>query len=377
MGRKRLLVDAHTFDENHQGIRTFLKGIYSSFNATAAELDVYLVANNIDNLKKEFKHKKEYKFLKLEYTNKYIRLAYELPRLIKKHKIDYAHFNYFLPLFLSKKCNYIVTIHDVLFIDYPSYFPKKYQIVNSFLYGRSARKTQILTTVSEYSKQKITEHFNTKDKPIYILPNAVNEEYLKPQNKEEDKEFISRQFNINKYIIFVSRLEPRKNHAIILKAYKQLELWKRGYSVLFIGKETFKNETLNNLITEVNNISNGKIAHLENVKNEDLIKFYNAAELSIFPSVCEGFGIPPLESGVLLTPTICSNTTAMRDFDFFGEDLIDVTSLELLKNRIENALVNKNDSRYERVSNKIKERYSWSNTAKILQSLILREGNLR
>lgn len=377
MKKTRLLIDAHTFDESHQGIRTFLKGLYSAIEFDENELEIILVANNLENLKKEFKHQRHFKFVKLNFTNKYVRLAYEIPKIIKNLEIDFAHFNYFLPLFLNRNCKYIVTIHDVLFLDFPEFFPKKYQIVNSFLYGRSARKTQILTTVSEYSKQKITEHFNTKDKPIYILPNAVNEEYLKPQNKEEDKEFISRQFNINKYIIFVSRLEPRKNHAIILKAYKQLELWKRGYSVLFIGKETFKNETLNNLITEVNNISNGKIAHLENVKNEDLIKFYNAAELSIFPSVCEGFGIPPLESGVLLTPTICSNTTAMRDFDFFGEDLIDVTSLELLKNRIENALVNKNDSRYERVSNKIKERYSWSNTAKILQSLIFREGNLR
>ena len=131
----KLLVDAHTFDENHQGIRTFLKGIYGTDAVNSSNnLMIYLASHNIDNLKKEFKDQSNFKFIKLKFRNKYIRLLYELPKIIAEHSFDYIHFNYYLPFFLNRKCKYIVTIHDVLFIDFPKYFPVKYRLINSFLF---------------------------------------------------------------------------------------------------------------------------------------------------------------------------------------------------------------------------------------------------
>lgn len=371
MKRKKLLVDAHTFDENHQGIRTFMKGIYSALKIPASDLEVILIANGVENLKREFKHQKEFKFVKLKYTNKYIRLAYEIPKLIKILDVDFAHFNYFLPLILSKKCNYIVTIHDVLFIDFPAFFPKEYQIINSFLFKRSARRAEILTTVSQYSKDMILKNFGIQNKPITILPNAANELYWEPHNKVEDRAFIKKHYNIEKYIIFVSRFEPRKNHMVLLQAFQELELWKSGYSILFIGKETFKNEELNKKIAKQNEISDCSVIILEDIKNDVLVKFYNAAELSVFPALCEGFGIPPIESAILKTPTLCSNVTAMSDFDFFGEFLFDPTDVDELKSKMMRVLASYDEERHEQISNSIKERYNWKNTAEILKQLII------
>lgn len=371
MNTKKLLVDAHTFDENHQGIRTFLKGVYSAINIEPNELEIILVANNIENLKQEFKHQQHFQFVKLKQTNKYVRLAYEIPKLIKTLNVDFAHFNYFLPLFLNKKCKYIVTIHDVLFIDFPEFFPKKYQIINSILYKRSALKAEIVTSVSEYSRDMIIKNFQIANKSITILPNAANELYWQHHSKKEHKSYIKKHYNLNKFILFVSRLEPRKNHMIILNAYCELELWKEGYHLVFIGKETFKSEELEKKIEEVNTISNGMIVRLEDIDNDHLVKFYNAAELSIFPSLCEGFGIPPIESAILNTPTLCSNATAMSDFDFFGDFLFDPTNLEELKSKIRTTLDITSHQELERISSAIKVRYNWKNTAEKLKDLIL------
>lgn len=371
MKRKKLLVDAHTFDENHQGIRTFMKGIYSALKIPASDLEVILIANDVENLKQEFKHQKAFNFVKLKHTNKYIRLAYEIPKLIKTLEVDFAHFNYFLPLFLSKKCKYIVTIHDVLFIDFPDFFPKKYQIINSFMYKRSARRAEIVTTVSQYSKDMILKNFGIQNKPITILPNAANELYWKPHNKAEDRVFIKQQHNLEMFIIFVSRFEPRKNHEILIQAFEELELWKSGYSLLFIGKETFKNEPLKNKIETINAISNESVVVLEDINNDLLVKFYNAAALSVFPSLCEGFGIPPIESAILKTPTLCSNVTAMSDFDFFGEFLFDPTDVDELKSKMMRALANYDEGKHEQISSSIKERYNWKHTAEVLKQLII------
>lgn len=375
MKRKKLLVDAHTFDENHQGIRTFLKGIYNAIEYEPEELEIILVANNIENLKQEFKDQQHFKYVQLKYTNKYIRLAYEIPKLVKQLKIDFAHFNYYLPLFLNSKCKYIVTIHDVLFIDYPHFFPLKYRIVNTFMFGRSARKGHIVNTVSNYSKNRIKHHFNIKKKPITVIPNAVSRFYCEYTGSKNDKLYIKKKYKLENYIVFVSRLEPRKNHKTLIQAYVELELWKKNYSLLLIGKETFHNEELALQIENANLLSNGMIFRLEDISNEELAMIYNGASLSIFPSICEGFGIPPIESAILKTPTLCSNETAMSDFDFFNDYLFNPYDKEELKNKIVKVLEEENSSetkeKLTEISNTIKAKYNWENSAEKLKSSIL------
>lgn len=371
MAIKKLLVDAHTFDENHQGIRTFLKGVYSAIKLDSEDLEIILVANDIDNLQEEFKHQTNFKYIKLKHTNKYIRLAYEFPKIIRENKIDFAHFNYFLPLFLSKKCQYIVTIHDVLFVDFPQFFPLKYQIINTLLYKRSAYKAKFVTTVSKYSADMIRLNFKIPNKTITILPNATSPQYLENHDKNADKQFIKENYQIENFIIYVSRIEPRKNHLMVVQAYHELELWNKGVALVFIGKETFKINELEDKIHEVNSISNNMITRLEDINNEELIKFYNAAELAVFPSLCEGFGIPPIESAILKTPTLCSNATAMSDFDFFDEYLFDASSKEVFKSKIETVVALHDPDRLMRISQTIKQRYDWNKTAAILKKTIL------
>lgn len=375
MKLKKLLVDAHTFDEKHQGIRTFLKGVYTAINVDSNELQIFLLAYNIDNLKQEFKHQKNFNFIKLKSKNKYERLAYEIPKLIKKHQFDFAHFNYYLPLFLSKNCKYIVTIHDVLFIDFPQYFPLKYRLLNTYMFKRSALKCHTLTTVSNYSADRIRYHFNTGDKRIVVLPNAINEKYLEERDKTEDFNYIKKTYNTKNYILYVSRLEPRKNHYKLLEVYRDLELWKQDLDVVLIGKESFVNHNLNQIINDINFNTNGRVIRMEDISNKELIKFYNAAQLAVFISLCEGFGIPPIESAVLKTPTICSNVTALKDFDFFANYYIDPSSNEQISNKILEILETENKHKIlqqmEQISHKIKKKYNWSKTALILKNEVL------
>ncbi|WP_411893951.1 glycosyltransferase family 4 protein [Winogradskyella sp. A2] len=371
----RLLVDAHTFDENHQGIRTFLKGIYSTVTINNSNnLEIYLAANNIDNLKKEFKDQSNFKFIKLKYRNKYIRLLYELPKIITMYRFDYIHFNYYLPFFLNKKCKYIVTIHDVLFIDFPRYFPIKYRIINSFLFKRSAQKADILTTVSKYSADRIKKNFNLGNKKITVLPNAIGDNFKALRNKSDDKDYIKEKYGIDEFIIYVSRIEPRKNHFRLIKAYQKLKLWQNNICLVLIGKKSFKDDRLDHLIEKVNFESKGSVLEFNNVSNEDLVVFYNAAKLAVFPSLCEGFGIPPIESGALQTPTICSNSSAMKDFSFFEDNLFDARNEETIKTKIKESINKEHAPVFlKKISDEIRKKYNWENTANGLINLVLND----
>jgi glycosyltransferase involved in cell wall biosynthesis len=111
-----------------------------------------------------------------------------------------------------------------------------------------------------------------------------------------------------------------------------------------------------------------KIFFLEDISNEDLRLLYQAAELFVYPSKGEGFGIPPLEAGALGIPTICSNTTAMEDFSFFGDRHIYPDTVHL-KASIARALAD-GPSNLREISNTIRRRYGWEKAAFTMNELI-------
>src|ERR1700753_3725030 len=148
----RLFVDAHVLDQEYQGTRTFIREIYKVLSAKK-ELLLFLAANDTDNLKKYFPPQDNIVYLKYKSTSSLTRLGVEIPAMLRQNNIDYAHFQYITPIF--KRKGYIVTIHDVIFSEYPDEFSRPYRIAKKFLYGRSARMADILTTVSAYSERSI------------------------------------------------------------------------------------------------------------------------------------------------------------------------------------------------------------------------------
>lgn len=369
-----LLVDAHVFDGMFQGTRTFLKGIYSNLDTEKYSIKVFLAANEISNLKKEFEGVNNIEFVKLKYKNKFLRLGYEIPKIIRELNIDFAHFNYYLPLFLNKKCRYIVTIHDILFLDYPQYFPKTYYYKNKFLFKWAAKRAEILNTVSDYSAERLKVNFNIWNKEISVLPNAIGEDFYTPRDKVSDREYIKDKFGASNFIIYVSRLEPRKNHIALIEAYRSLKLWEKDIELVFVGKNAIENKELAGKIEEIKIQSKHKFYHFENINFKDLKAFYNAAIVSVFPSYCEGFGIPPLESAALQTPTICSNSTAMEEFKFFEKNHID-PSQEHLEQALNNMLLQiKENSLHQElveISNTIQSKYQWNIGAERLSASII------
>lgn len=263
MVSKCILVDAHVFDDKHQGTRTYLKGLYSHLIPIATDWHFYLAARNIDNLKKEFGSHKNVTFLQLKSKNKIKRLLLEFPQLVKSHNITYAHFQYICPIL--KNCNFIITTHDILFEqkEFKIFFPLKYRLINSFLFKRSARKADMLLTVSEYSREKIAQHYKIEKSSIYITPNAVE---VKPLFKKNIPNTTSK----DNFILYVSRIEPRKNHKLLLEAFIELKLHDKGYKLVFIGNNDLPYKELDNYINENKQLVSDYVIWLNSVTQTEL-----------------------------------------------------------------------------------------------------------
>lgn len=358
-----ILVDAHIFDDKHQGTRTYLKGLYFELILMAQDWHFYLVAHDIKNLEQEFGIHKNVSYVPLKSYNKFYRLLIELPKITKNNKIDYAHYQYISPPI--KNCNQIVTNHDILFEqkEFKEFFPLKYRLVNSILFRISAKRADILLTVSSYSKQKISELYKIGLDQIKITPNAVN--YTNSNTNLIENPAIQ---NLGKYILYVSRVEPRKNHIGLLKAFVQLNLASKGFKLVFIGKKDIISNDLKLFIQNIDSKVNKSIIWLENISNNDLKLYYKNCELFVFPSFAEGFGIPPLEAMVFKKKLLCSKDTAMADFGLPDEVTFDPYNIEELKIKIQEQLHKNFD--LDEVYDAILSKFNWNVIAKNYKEII-------
>lgn len=358
----KILIDAHVFDGKFQGSRTYIKGLYTEMIRLKRDWNFYFIAKNTTNLEEEFGTHQNVHFLSLKHHNKFIRLFWEIPQLIKKHNIDYSHFQYITPLLKTGK--FIVTNHDILFEEkrFQQFFPAKYRLINGTLFKRSAKLADILLTVSEYSKNKISELYKIKSEDITVTSNAIN---LNLDHLEKDN-YIKEKYNCKKYILYVSRIEPRKNHISILRAFKNLQLFEKGYELVFIGNQDIKDVEFDKFIKDNQSIFKEKLHLFSNIAEFELKKFYVNSEFVVYPSFAEGFGIPPLEGAVYKKSVLCSKATAMAEFSFF-DYFVDPYNQKEIEEAILK-IINSESENLEGIQQTILKKYNWKKSAQVLIS---------
>jgi glycosyltransferase involved in cell wall biosynthesis len=357
MSKIKIFVDCHVFDGGFQGTRTYIQGLYLEL-IKANKYDIYLACCDVQNLKSIFGEQKNVTYLEYYSHNKFYRLLIDAQRLIKKHKIDYAHFQYSVPPI--KHCKYIVSTHDVLFLDYPEYFPKMDSFIKHKLFKYSAKKSEIVLTGSIFSKERLEEHFKIKN--VHVQVYGVEDIFFGVYNKEEIKRHVVNKYEVNNYLIYISRHEPRKNHFLLLKSFLSLKLYE-NHDLVLIGDITFRDLKFDELMKSLEPEIRNKIKLLNKVAFKEMILLLRGADVAIYPSKAEGFGLPPLESVAAQVPTICSKTTSMAEFDFFGDDFINPMDIEDVKNKILNKLNNPDKERLKELAAFVKQKYNWNVSA--------------
>lgn len=356
-----LLIDAHVFDGKYQGTRTYIQGIYLSM-IKHQDINFYFAAHDINNLRSTFGEAPNIHYLKLKTKNSIKRLIIEIPRLIKNNNIDYAHFQYIVPL--KKHCKEIVTIHDLLFLDFPQYFSFKYRLKNKYFFKRSAKRSEIILTVSEYSRKAIEMHFGIDAGKINITPNAVFE-----TKKNMPLSDIKTKYSLDKYILTVSRIEPRKNQQMLLRVYDDLKLYNKNYKLVIVGIKDIKNKKFDIIYNKLPEKVKKNILIIQTSYIE-LKALYENASLFVFPSFAEGFGIPPLEAIVYGCPTLCSNQTAMAEFEFLEENLFSPYNIDELKKKMLNILTIDSKFQIKKQREYILRKYNWDEISEKLYQLL-------
>ena len=361
---KKIFVDGHVFDGEFQGSLTYIKNIYHEILSSDFKGEIIFGARNLNKVKLYFSGFKNVSYIKYNSKSGFKRIFFEIPKIINELGCTHAHFQYFIPLIKNNNCKYIATIHDILFIDFPDGWNFRWRLKRDILHFINSRFYDSVLTVSNYSKEKISSRYQIEKNKIIVTPNAVSSEFTKFKFvKSYSKNYIKKKYNINKFILSVSRIEARKNQVLLLEIFHKCKLWEQGYMLVFIGSDTFKNSAFSKKIFSIENHLKKYVRWLSEVNLNELLHFYNGAEIFVYPSGAEGFGIPPLEAASLECPVLCSNTTAMADFNFFQPYFFNPRDKNKFEKLLKSILSNKSEIDTKKIKSLIMKEYSWKLSA--------------
>ncbi len=221
---------------------------------------------------------------------------------------------FFSPHFMSsyvKKSKKVVVFHDLSFLYYPEFFSFKKRYWH-FLQNpkKQAKNADMIITVSESTKFDIVEFYKIEEKKIKVIYPGVNRNF-KPLFKNEILESVRKKYDLpERFILYFGTIEPRKNIEGIISAFEKVRE-KEKISLVLAG-------TFGWLFDDIlNKAKNSKfkndIVFTGFVNQNDKVHIYNMAELFLYPSFFEGFGMPPLEAMACGVPAIVSNCSSMPE----------------------------------------------------------------
>jgi len=260
--------------------------------------------------------------------------------------------------------NQVITLHDIIPFKMPKTCNPKYLEIFERTLPDVIKKSECIITVSEYSKKDIVEHFNIPENTVYVTKLAAEKIY-RPINKKLAKGFLKNDYGIeDEYILYVGGLGKRKNIITLINAFEKFKKTTNNKIKLVIaGNKSFYYPVLEQRVNELNLSS--QVLFPGFIPYDYMPYFYCGAICLAYPSLYEGFGLPPVEALACGTPVISSNATSLPEvledsaLYFNPNDEMDLL-------RVMKEILNNDALKETLVKNglNLTKKLSWENTAK-------------
>lgn len=306
--RPRVGVDFHTFDGIFQGSRSYLLGLYQEAIAMAPDIDFVFLLGEPDRLRQEHPafDAPNVQLAAMPHRSGVARLGWQLARAQRAHRLDMLHVQYRLPFVPLGAC--ACTIHDALFETHPQYFSRSFVRMSRWTSRHAVRRASLLFTSSAFSRSEISRLYAIDEARIAITFAGIDVRRFYPGAEGQD-EVIARGLRPQGYLCTVGRLEPRKNHLNLLRAYALLP--KPRPPLVVVGQRDFHSEPIFEA-TRTLGIEDD-VKFLESVSDGALPALIRHARVFVYPSFAEGFGMPVIEAMASGVPVVTSNTTSLPE----------------------------------------------------------------
>lgn len=362
--RRRIGIDARFYGPLGKGLGRYVQELVDNLikineaNGGEFEYIIFLSRGNYDQfqIKSDFVEKKLVTITWYSWREQIL-----FPFIIRRAKLDLMHFPHFNVAILSRT-PFVVTIHDLILTRFPSrrasmlpavlYWLK--QLAYRFVIKTALRRAQKIITVSNFTKQDIIRQFKVAADKIVVTYEGIANLTIHSSDSERGDKFFDffRKYKIVKpFVLYVGNAYPHKNLESLLVVFQRLNKKYPDLSLIMIGKEDYFYKRLKKKATTINaEILNKKDLFIFPgfVSDQDLSYFYQNALFYIFPSLYEGFGLPPLEAMNFSCPVLSSNQASLPEitgkaalfFDPYDEDdILNKIQLMISDETLRNELV--------------------------------------
>ncbi|SHK68176.1 Glycosyl transferases group 1 [Anaerocolumna jejuensis DSM 15929] len=286
-------------------------------------------------------------------------------------------FNYDVPPGVNGKA--VTFIYDMVYRAFPETIDQKNKKMLDYNLSVACKRADHIITISEFSKNEIIKYMQVEENKVSIMPCGVDTSIYHVNYTETEVQTVKRKYGITgDYLLYLGTLEPRKNIERLIKAYALLiERLHDAPLLVLAGKKGWMYDKILSLV-EFYNLQE-KIIFTGYIEAAEAPKLLKGSLLFVFPSIYEGFGIPPLEAMACGTPVVVSNQASMPEVIGDAGYYIDPYQVEDICDALQTLLGN--DNLRKELSKKGISRakeFTWSSAVnklmKIYNKLVWDEG---
>jgi glycosyltransferase involved in cell wall biosynthesis len=237
----------------------------------------------------------------------------ELPKILERENVDLLHAPaYVMPLRCRVPC--VVTMHDILAVTHPHFCKRLNALHYGFMLPRTALRAARIIASSQATKDAVLERFGVPLEKVVVISPGVDEVFCREEDRGALAAAAKRIGLPENYILFVGRLEPKKNVGAVLDAYRWLrENRALQHKLVLVGPQEVSDPAVSRAVGAQHAAPLHDVIRLSNLSASELCVAYNLADVLVFPSWVEGFGFPPLEAMACGAPVVASNIPVLRE----------------------------------------------------------------
>ncbi len=236
---------------------------------------------------------------------------FRLPPELLLHPVDLFHFPFYtIPLVRNYKS--LVTIHDIAYEIHPEWFSRRGLFATRYFSRYAAKHADKIFTDSYYSKQDLIKYYNIPEEKVVVAYPAVEGRFKKIHDNDLfERTKVRYQITASQVILYVGSLHTRRNIEPLIRAFHMLCQNMSDVQLVLVGKNEYPYLDVHGLSNELE--IQDRVISVGYIHDEALLALYNIADLFMYPSSYEGFGIPPLEALACETPVITVNKTSLPE----------------------------------------------------------------
>ncbi len=306
----RIAIDATSVPRHRAGAGTYICNLVEALAQMDRE-NTYYVFARAGTFQRRKLERNRFQVVPVRLPSRVGRLVWEqavLPVHLRRRHVEVLHSPHLTTPALGDGWRRVVTFHDVTFFLMPRRYPALRRLYYQQAGRAGARLAHLVIAVSQTVKDDVMRRFDLPGNLVRVVPLAPGPDFCRLDDRETLAGVRDKYGLPSRFILNVGTLEPGKNQATLVRAFRRLKEQGVAHGLVIAGQRGWMYERLFRLVDELG--LRGQVHFTGYLPDKDLVAVYNLADVFVFPSLYEGFGLPPLEAMACGLPVVASDAPA-------------------------------------------------------------------